>query len=488
MLFSKEAFRRRRLHFIGIGGIGMSGVAEILLNLGYTVTGSDLFESETTARLRRLGATVHKGHSPGNLGHPEAVVTSSAIPATNAELAEARRRNLPVISRGEMLAELMRVKYGVAVAGSHGKTSTASLCAAVLAAGGKDPTVVIGGRVASFGSNARLGNSDYFLVEADESDGSFLALDPIVSVITNVDREHMDYYRSLSSLLRAFENFANSVPFYGAVVMCVDDPLTRELAGRVRRRRRTYGMRAISPGADLVADHVRLAAGKACFALSLDGTDLGEFEVSGVGLHTVRNAMAAVLVGMELEVSVDHVRSALAGFGGVARRFETRGTVRGVTVIDDYGHHPTEIKATLAAAASCGFRAVNVLFQPHRYTRTRDLEDEFATCFSDCDRLWMLDIYAAGEPALPGVTGPRLAEAVVRAGHPQIDYCPSMKDAVDQIAAVAGPGEAVITLGAGNVGMAGELLLERLGTVGGTGRGRPASVASTLLDEEGASR
>ena len=472
MLFNKEAFRKRRIHFIGIGGIGMSGIAEILLNLGYTVSGSDLRESPITKRLREHGATVHIGHDAEHLADPEAVVTSSAIPGNNPELFEARRRKLPVISRGELLAELMRVKYGIAVAGSHGKTSTASICAAVLGAGGKDPTVVIGGRVAAMGSNARLGNSDYLLVEADESDGSFLALDPVVGVITNIDREHMDHYGTLSSLLKGFEDFANNLPFYGAAIVCADDPLAKRAAGRIRRRCLTYGLRAVSPGADLVADTVAYERGELSFRLVFSGEDLGQFSLHGVGLHMVRNAMAAVLVGLELEIPIDRIRAGLAEFRGVDRRFQKRGEERGVTVIDDYGHHPTEIRTTLAAATACGFRAVNVIFQPHRYSRTKDLEDEFADCFEACDRLWVIDIYSAGEEPLPGVCSPDLVEKVVRSGHPHADYCPSMQDAVERAVATVGPGEALITFGAGNVWMAGEEVLARLrGPTGGEARG-----------------
>lgn len=461
MLFSKDAFRRRRIHFIGIGGIGMSGIAEILLNLGYTVTGSDLRESPVTARLSELGATVHVGHAAQNVGDPEAVVTSSAIPGNNPELEEARRRKLPVISRGELLAELMRVKYGIAVAGSHGKTSTSSLCAAVLGAGAKDPTVVIGGRVASIGSNARLGNSDYLLVEADESDGSFLDLDPVLGIVTNIDREHIDHYGSLDRLVQAFEDFANNVPFYGAAIVCVDDPLASQLTKGIRRRCRTYGLRAVSPDADLVADSIELDAAGSAFRLVFHGEDIGQFRVEGIGLHTVRNAMAAVLVGLELDIPVDWIREGLAEFRGVDRRFQNRGEAGGVTVIDDYGHHPTEIRTTLAAAAACGYRSVNVIFQPHRYSRTADLSDEFSVCFGDCDRLWVVDIYSAGEDPLPGVCSPRLVEQIIGAGHPCTAYCGSMDDAVNQALESTGPGDALITFGAGNVWMAGEEFLSR---------------------------
>ena len=462
MLFTREAFRQRRLHFIGIGGIGMSGIAEILLNLGYTVTGSDIRESPVTQRLAGLGASVSIGHAADHLGDPEAVVTSSAIPGNNPELAEARRRRLPVISRGELLAELMRVKFGIAVAGSHGKTSTSSMCAAVLGAGGKDPTVVVGGRVASIGSNARLGKSDYLLVEADESDGSFLALDPVVGVITNIDREHMDHYGSVGRLLQAFESFANNLPFYGAAIVCADDPLARQAAAGIRRRCLSYGLRSISPGADLVADRIELGRSGVSFRLALSGSDLGTFSVHGVGLHSVRNAMAAVLVGLELEIPAERVRDGLAEFRGVDRRFQKRGIEGGITVIDDYGHHPTEIRATLAAARSCGFERVNAIFQPHRYTRTRDLQGEFAECFGDCDRLWVVDIYSAGEDPLPGTCSPQLVERISAAGHPNATYCASMEEAADRAKAELGPGEVLVTLGAGNVWMAGEQLLAKL--------------------------
>lgn len=476
MLFNKESIRQRRLHFIGIGGIGMSGIAEILLNLGYTVTGSDLRESPVTERLRALGATIRTGHRADNLGDAEAVVASTAIPGSNPERVEAGRRGIPVISRGELLAELMRVKYGIAVAGSHGKTSTSSLCAAVLGAAAKDPTVVIGGRVASLGSNARLGNSDFLLVEADESDGSFLRLDPIVGVITNIDREHLDHYGSTANLLRAFEDFANSVPFYGAAIVCLDDPLAAEVARRIHRRCRTYGFQETSPGADLVASEVALECTEVAFRLRYRHEDLGQFRVRGVGAHTVRNAMAAVLVSRELEIPTERIRAGLADFRGVDRRFQKRGEEAGVTVIDDYGHHPTEIRTTLAGAASCGFSAVNVIFQPHRYSRTKDLEADFAGCFAECDRLWVVDIYSAGEDPLPGICSPKLVEKIAATGHPQAAYCGSMQQAVEAAAAAVGPGEALMTFGAGNIWMAGDEFLAKLR--GRTGAAGPEPVPS----------
>ena len=426
------------------------------------MTGSDLRDSPALARLASLGGRVFVGHAAEHVGDAEAVVTSSAIPRNNPELAEARRRRLPVIARGELLAELMRVKYGVAVSGSHGKTTTASMCAAVLGAGGLDPTVVIGGQVASMGSNARLGNSDYLLVEADESDGSFLALDPIVSVVTNIDREHMDHYRSMGALLDAFETFCNNVPFYGAAVVCADDPLARYVAERIRRRCMTYGLRSVSPRADFAAHGIQPLQGEVSFEVSMQGAGLGRFRVHGLGNHTVRNATAAIAVGTELGIEPDPMRRGLADFRGVDRRFQTRGVERGITVIDDYGHHPTEIAATLAAAADCGFRRVNVIFQPHRYTRTQELAGEFGRCFAQCDRLWVIDIYSAGEDPIAGVSSPALVREILRHGHSRVEYCDSMEDAVQRVSATAGRGEAVITFGAGNVWLAGDQLLRQL--------------------------
>ena len=462
MLFNWEAIRQHCIHFIGIGGIGMSGIAEILLNLGYTVTGSDMQDSAVTVRLREIGATVHIGHCVENIGAAEAVVASSAIPESNPELMEAHRLRVPVISRGELLAELMRVKYGIAVAGSHGKTSTSSICASVLGAGKKDPTVVIGGRVVGMGSNARLGSGDYLLVESDESDGSFLQLAPIIAVITNIDREHMDHYGSLEVLFKAFVQFANNVPFYGTAIVCLDDPLARQVASQVRRRCCTYGLKEVSPDAELVADDIELSRGKVAFRLAHKGVDLGCFQVQGIGLHTVRNAMAAVLVGLEINIPVDEIRHGLDEFLGVDRRFQKRGEYAGITVIDDYGHHPTEIRTTLAAVVSCGFRSVNVVFQPHRYSRTKLLESEFATCFQECDRLWVVDIYAASENPLPGINSPRLVEKISESGHPCASYSPSIQDAVEQALDIVKQDELLITFGAGNIWMAGVEFLEKL--------------------------
>ncbi len=452
-------FKAKRLHFIGIGGIGMSGIAEILLNLGYRISGSDLKLSAVTERLAGLGAQIFEGHDAANVDDADAVVVSSAIRDDNPEAAEARRRQIRLIPRGEMLAELMRLKYGIAIAGSHGKTTTTSMVAAVLSQAGMDPTVVVGGRVAGLGSSARLGKSDFLVVESDESDRSFLHLAPILAVVTNIDREHLDCYGSLEDVQAAFVEFANKVPFYGAAILCADDPPARAIQPRVRRRVLTYGT---APGADLAAEAIRGGHFSSHFRLRYRGDDLGAFHLRSPGRHNVLNAMAAVLVALELEVPVETIRDGLAAFGGVDRRFQVRGQQSGVTVIDDYGHHPSEIRATLAAARGCDFRRIHVLFQPHRYTRTQHLMDEFAACFADCDALHVLDIYAASEKPIEGVDAGALVERLRRASAPHARYWPSMEAAVAEMARAAGDGDVVITLGAGSVHQAAEKLLDAL--------------------------
>ncbi len=447
-------FKASRVHFVGIGGIGMSGIAEILLSLGYRISGSDLKSSPVTERLAGLGAVVYEGHSGGQIDDADAVVVSSAVQPGNPEVVEARRRQIPVIPRGELLAELMRLKYGIAIAGSHGKTTTASMTAAVLSHAGLDPTVVVGGRVAALESNARLGRSDLLVVESDESDRSFLKLAPIVAVVTNIDREHMDCYRSLEEVQEAFVEFVNKVPFYGAVILALDDAGNRAILSRIGRRTRTYGT---TPEADLMATAVECGHLASRFRLALRGIDLGAFRVHAAGRHNVLNAMAAVLVGLELEIPPETIREGIESFSGVDRRFQVRGKQAEVTIIDDYGHHPTEIRATLAAARACDYRRIHVLFQPHRYSRTLHLFEEFLSCFSDCDALYVVDIYPAGEKPIEGVTAERLALRV-----PQARYFASMEEAIDAIAESAGPGDAVLTLGAGNVWQAGDRLLARL--------------------------
>jgi len=457
----------QRIHFVGIGGIGMSGIAEVLLNLGYKISGSDLKPSAVTQRLASLGAVIHEGHAASNVTGSDVVVTSSAVLSENPEVIEARRLHIPVIPRAEMLAELMRLKYGIAIAGMHGKTTTTSMVAAVLAAGGLDPTVVVGGRVDAMGSNARLGKSQYLVAEADESDRSFLKLSPILSVVTNIDREHMDCYHDMRDVRRTFLEFMERVPFYGLVVGCNDDPILERLLPRVHRRVATYGT---ALGSDfLIRTTVQASqSGQAGhrpashFRVAYKGKDLGEFTLHVPGMHNVLNATAAIAVGTALDVPTDQIRTALETFRGVDRRFQLKGQAAGVSVIDDYGHHPTEIRATLAAARQCGYRRIHVIFQPHRYTRTRDLMDEFTTAFADADSLFLLDIYAASEKPIEGVTAEALARQIVEKGNRSAVYVPSVAEAIAAVAAQAQPGDMILTLGAGSVSQTGPLILEKL--------------------------
>jgi UDP-N-acetylmuramate--alanine ligase len=465
----------QQIHFVGIGGIGMSGIAEVLLNLGYKVSGSDLKASAVTQRLAGLGAMVFEGHRAENVSGAEVVVTSSAISVENPEVAEAHKLHIPVIQRAEMLAELMRLKYGIAIAGMHGKTTTTSMVAAVLAAGGLDPTVVVGGRVDAMGSNARLGKSQYLVAEADESDRSFLKLSPILSVVTNIDREHMDCYRNMRDVKKTFLEFMDRVPFYGMIVACNDDPMLRRLLPEVQRRTVTYGTKR---GSDF---WIKLSEGGAPaeaavearplsrFRVSYRKQDLGEFTLHVPGVHNVLNATAAIAVGVGLDIGVEAIRAALDQFRGVDRRFHLRGRAAGVSVIDDYGHHPTEIRATLAAAKTCGFRRIHVVFQPHRYTRTRDLMNEFNAAFGDADSLFVLDIYAASERPIEGITAEALARTIgshggstAGSGGRSVQYVSSFADAVTSAAAAAQDGDMILTLGAGSVSQLGPLILEKL--------------------------
>ena len=445
----------QRVHFVGIGGIGMSGIAEVLLNLGYKVSGSDLKASAVTDRLQDLGARIFIGHSAENVHGAEVVVTSSAIAKDNSEVLEARSRTIALIQRAEMLAELMRLKYGIAIAGMHGKTSTTSMVASVLAAGGLDPTVVVGGRVDAMGSNARLGKSQYLVAEADESDRSFLKLSPIIAVITNVDREHMDCYRDMADVERTFLEFLDRLPFYGMAVVCNDDERLRGLVPRLARRAVTYGQRADSDFRVQVGE--RRDGAFHSFTVEYQQRSLGEFQLHVPGLHNVLNATAAIAIGIGLDVSEDKIRRGIAEFRGVDRRFQIKGQAQGITIVDDYGHHPTEIRATLAAARQCPYHSVHVIFQPHRYTRTRDLMDDFSKAFADCDSLQILDIYAASEPPIPGVTGEALAGKITHA-----HYAASFDDAISHALGSAQAGDMILTLGAGNVSQLGPMLLERL--------------------------
>jgi len=453
-------YKPQRLHFTGIGGIGMSGIAEILLNLGYTISGSDVKLTPVTSRLQELGATVHEGHSAAHVEGAKALVVTSAVNESNPELIEARHLGIPVIPRGELLAELMRLKFGIAIAGSHGKTSTTSMTATMLAYAGLDPTVVVGGRVSTLGgSNARMGHSDFLVVESDESDGSFLKLAPIVAVVTNIDREHLDHYHSIEEIRRSFTEFVNKVPFYGCAIVCLDDENVQQILPGVRRRTVTYG---VSAQADLHISAVMLGHMSSSFHLRYKGEDLGEFALKVPGMHNVLNATAAAAVARELEVPVERIREGLAEYQGVDRRFQNRGEAAGVTVIDDYGHHPTEVRATLAAARLCQFRRVHVIFQPHRYTRTQHLMDDFARSFHQADTVSLLDIYAASEAPIEGVSSEALAARLRGFGHREAQLAGTIDNAVDMVAAVAQPGDAVLTLGAGNVWQAGDKLLAKL--------------------------
>ena len=452
----------RNIHFVGIGGIGMSGIAEVLLNLGFTVSGSDVKATPVTKRLEMLGAHVVEGHSQGNLRDAQVVVVSSAIVAGNPEVQEAHRLHIPVIPRAEMLAELMRLKFCVAVAGSHGKTTVTSMIAVMLAEAGLDPTAVIGGRLDVFGSSARLGKGDLVVVEADESDGSFLCLLPGLAVVTNIDREHLDHYRDLEEISSTFAAFMNKVPFYGAVVACLDAPWGERLLKvlpLVRRRVVTYG---IEPGADVVAHGVELTPQGASFEVVVKGDSLGRFSTAVVGRHNVQNALAAIAVGLELDLAADRMRAGLANFRGADRRFQVKGEVDGITVLDDYGHHPTEIHATLEAARLRGGRRIWAIFQPHRYTRTKFLLDDFARCFDGCDRVYVLDIYPASEPPIPGITSARLIDRMRELGFGRAQYAPSDQMIVQEVATQAEPGDLVITIGAGSVWKIGEAIVQRL--------------------------
>jgi len=451
--------KAQRVHFIGIGGIGMSGIAEILLNMGYAVSGSDLRRSSITERLATLGATVFEGHAAANVVGSGVIVTSSAVNERNPEVIEARARKMPVIQRAEMLAELMRLKYGIAIAGMHGKTTTTSMIATVLAAGNLDPTVVVGGRVDALGSNARLGKSQYLVAEADESDRSFLKLSPILAVVTNLDREHMDCYRDMADVEDAFVEFMDRVPFYGSCVACIDNEQLAGILPRVRRRVFTYGT---TSKADFVMRMLPTCEeARSRFEIVADGQVLGPFALHVPGRHNVLNATAAVAIAMQLEIKPEAIAQGLQSFRGVDRRFQIKGCERGIAVVDDYGHHPTEIRATLHAARECNYRQVHVIFQPHRYSRTRDLMHEFLTAFEDANTVEMLDIYAASEEPIAGVT----AEALVKAMHQDgVEYAASPEAAIDRVVARAGEGDVILTLGAGNVSQLGPMVLERLKT------------------------
>jgi UDP-N-acetylmuramate--alanine ligase len=471
--------KHHRLHFVGIGGIGMSGIAEILLNLGYRVAGTDLKANDNTARLLKLGARIVTGpHQAENLGEADVVVISSAVRSGNPEVLEARRRGIPVIPRAEMLAELMRLREGIAVGGSHGKTTTTSLIATICAHGGLDPTVVIGGRLNALGSNAKLGSSEWIVVESDESDGSFLRLSPRIAVVTNIDPEHLDHYGDFAHLRAAFLQFANGVPFYGLTVLCLDHPAVQGLLPELGKRFVTYGLAA---QADYRAVAVRPAhdGWGSSFTLLARGQERGEFLIRMPGSHNVLNALAALAVADEVGVAPEKAREALSSFTGVHRRFTVVGSAGKVTVIDDYGHHPAEIMATLEAAYGCQPRRIVAVFQPHRYSRVSRLFDEFSRAFNRADHLIVTEIYAAGEEPLPGVSAARLANAIRQHGHRDVQFIPDLPAVATHLDDFVREGDMVLTLGAGDVAWAGRELLKLRGKKHGIDRRSPFSTEAT---------
>jgi len=454
-------FRKaKRLHFVGVGGSGMSGIAEVLVNLGYTVSGSDLAASPVTRHLAELGARVHQGHLAEHVRSADAVVVSSAVREHNPEVVEARRLRIPVIPRAEMLAELMRLKHGVAVAGAHGKTTTTAMIAEVLTRGGLDPTVVIGGRVGSLRSGAKLGHGEIMVAEADESDGSFLKMKPTIAVVTNIDREHLDYYADLTEIRNAFTRFLARVPFYGAAVVCIDGPNVREILPALDRKVITYGL---AEDADLRAAALEPRGFATSFVVHGHGKRLGRVRLELPGRHHVSDALAAIAVGLELDVEFETVAAALAAFPGVDRRMQRRGEAYGASVLDDYGHHPTEIAATLAAVREGFATRTLVVFQPHRFSRTQALLEEFGAAFSHADHVVVTDIYAAGEDAIDGLDGSSVADALTRQGYPSVVYEASLEAIPDLLKRTIRPGDIVLTLGAGDVWTVGEELVRSAG-------------------------
>jgi UDP-N-acetylmuramate--alanine ligase len=449
----------RHVHFVGIGGIGMSGIAEVLLNLGYKVSGSDLAASPVTRRLEELGGRIAIGHSAVQVAGADVVVTSSAVKADNVEVAEARRLQIPVIPRAEMLSELMRMKYGVAIAGSHGKTTTTSMVAQILSGANLDPTIVIGGRLGILGSNAKLGKGDLLVAEADESDGSFLHLSPTIAVVTNIDAEHLDHFGSLARLQDAFVDFLNKVPFYGVGIVCLDDLRVREILPRLRRKLVTYGLEG---NPDLKAEGIECREFNSRFEVRRRGERLGGVSLQVPGRHSISNAMAALAVGLELELPFDWITTHLGQFRGADRRFQLKGQPRDILIVDDYGHHPAEIRATLLAARRGWNRRIVVVFQPHRYSRVAALREEFARAFENADILVVTEIYPAGEAPVAGVDGSRVAESIRAAGHRDVTLVPEVKDVAEHLIPRLRPGDLVITMGAGSVGRVAEELMRRL--------------------------
>ena len=456
--------KTKHIHFVGIGGIGMSGIAEVLLNLGYRVSGSDLRESDITRRLSKMGGGIFRGHKAEWIEGADVVVTSTAVSRDNPEVTFAHEQHIPVIPRAEMLAELMRLKkFGIAIAGSHGKTSTTSMVGWVLAQAGLDPTVIIGGRVNAFGTNAKLGEGEFLVAEADESDGSFLRLSPVIEVVTNIDLEHLDYYRDLDEIKETFLKFIGKIPFYGAAIVCIDDPNVAEILQHIDKRIITYGLTA---QAEVHAKGIESAGFKSSFDVYREDELLGRMTISQPGMHSVYNSLAAVCVGLELDISFQQIAEAMASFTGVHRRVEIKGEKQGVTVVDDYGHHPTEVRATLAAMRSAWpERRLVVLFQPHRYSRTQGLFKEFCTAFHEAEVLVMTDIYAASEEPIEGITGETLLEGTRQHGQRQTHFVPKVEDLPAEVIPLLKKGDVLLTLGAGNILQAGEVILEELDKV-----------------------
>ncbi|OQY25385.1 MAG: UDP-N-acetylmuramate--L-alanine ligase [Desulfobacteraceae bacterium 4572_35.2] len=448
----------RRIHFVGIGGIGMSGIAEVLLNLNYQVSGSDLRASDLTRRLEQLGGTIYSGHAAENVTDAQVVVTSTAVAADNPEVVEAQRLHVPVIPRAEMLAELMRMKYGIAIAGTHGKTTTTSMVATLLSHGGIDPTAVVGGRLNALGSNAKLGQGQFMVVEADESDGSFLKLSPSIAVVTNIDIDHLDYYSGLDEIQSVFIDFINKIPFYGLAVLCLDDCNIQAILPQVEKRYVTYG---VTPQADYRATDIQYSGGGTEFQVSYRNQDLGRMRIEMPGEHNVLNALASLAVARELELDVETIQHGFADFAGVQRRFQIKHD-DDVMVVDDYGHHPTEITSTLAAARNGWDRRIVAVFQPHRYSRTKALFDDFVTAFFQADCLIVMDVYAAGEEKIAGIDSQVLVQAISEHGHRNVHYCGEAQQVLEQLNKELTTGDMVITFGAGSVWQVGEQLIETL--------------------------
>ena len=447
--------RIKKIHFVGIGGIGMSGIAELLLNQGYRVSGSDLRESDTTRRLVELGGEIMIGHDAKNIAEVDVVVTSTAVKADNPEVIEAHRQHVAVIPRAEMLAELMRMKYGIAIAGTHGKTTTTSMMSVVLHHAGIDPTAVIGGKLDAFGSNAKLGRGKFLVAEADESDGSFMHLSPTIAVVTNIDADHLDFYSGIEEIKQIFVNFINKVPFYGRAVLCLEDRNIQDILPLVKKRFTTYGF---SSQADFYADDIQHRQGRTSFNAFYQGEELGRISFKMPGRHNVLNALSVIAVAHELEIPFQTVIGGFRNFGGLQRRFQLRDEIDGIMLIDDYGHHPAEIRATLGAAKSGWSNRIIAVFQPHRYSRTAALFEDFLTAFYQADVLIVTDVYAAGEEAIEGATGAALAQGILEHGHKAVVYCQTLAEVSQYVAEIVEPGDMVITLGAGNVNHVCELV------------------------------